>query len=373
VELAGDKYLTTKMLKEAAVPVPETIEANNAGDIIRFSHEINASVVVKPVRGNLGEFSTVNIRTEKEIAEAFDLASQSGEFILAQKFIPGNVYRLLVIDNKFTAAAMLTPPAITGNGKSTVSELIEQLNGQPGREWGDKGKLTKVEIDEITQRILLSKGYTPEDVLPAGEVLILKKSGNPKVGGFSADVTAHVHDMNKYFAEHASRTLGLNVAGVDIICSDISKPINQTGGAIIELNAAPDFRMHLNPASGTGHPVASPLVDMLFPDGQPSHIPVFSVTGSSGKTPVTQLLDFSLRTSGFQTGLANSDGLFTGGRKVLTGDASFPGYVSSLLKDSNVECAILETSKEGILREGRRACRRRRSCRRSVPLQLVGR
>ncbi len=352
VDLASDKFLTTQMLREAGVPVPETIETDNADEAYRFFKKIGAPLVIKPVKGKLGEYSTVNIRLKKQMKAALQLTAASGEKALVQRFISGKVYRLLVINNKFVAAARLEPPSITGDGKATVGQLIKRLNNEEGRSWGDKDKLTRVETDETTQRILDAAGLSLNSILPAGKILYLKKSGNPKVGGYSTDVTSKVHFMNRFFAEYAAQTINLNIAGVDIICNDISKPIHQNGGAVIEINAAPDFRMHLKPARGEGRNVVAPLLDMLFPPGAPNHIPIFSVTGSSGKTLTTQLLNFCFRQAGFRTGLANSKGLYLNGKKIISGDATFPRFVSTILKNPNLDCAVVETSKEGILREG---------------------
>jgi cyanophycin synthetase len=352
VELAADKFLSTRMLQDAGIPVPETIETDNAEQAYRFFKNLKAPLVAKPVKGKLGEYSSVNIRTKKQIKNALQLAAASGEKVLVQRFVPGNVYRLLVINNKFVVAARLEPPSVTGDGQSTVLQLIEQLNTRDGREWGDKGKLSKVETDDITIRILEAEGLGLNSVLPTGKKLFLKKSGNPKVGGYSTDVTANVHFMNRFFAEYAAQIVGLDIAGVDIICNDISKPIRQNSGAVIEINAAPDFRMHLKPARGEGHNVAAPLLDMLFPAGQSVGIPVFSVTGSSGKTLTTQLLNFCFRQAGYRTGLANSEGLTLNGKNIFSGDATFPRFVATILKNPNLDCAVVETSKEGILREG---------------------
>ncbi len=351
-EMASDKFQTTLMLKEAGVPVPETIKTNNQNEIIDFRKRSGKAVVVKPVKGALGEYSWVGVNTLEDITEAYNLAREAGEFILAQEFIPGKSYRLLVIDYKFVAAAELELPAITGNGKSTIAGLIEELNSQPGRKWGDKDKLSKVEIDNITKRILLSKNYTLNTVLPEGEKLILKKSGNPKAGGFSRDVTAKVNYMNKFLAERAARTIGLNVAGVDIITKNIGTSILDNGGIILEINAAPDFRMHINPAEGKPRNVAVNLLNMLFPKNSAFKVPVFSVTGTAGKTIAVNLLNYCLEQSGYKTGMTNSDGLFITGKCLLKGDASYPEHVALVLKDKTIDCAVLETSREGIIRKG---------------------
>ncbi|MCD4746020.1 MAG: cyanophycin synthetase [Bacteroidales bacterium] len=352
VETADDKYLTSLMLKDAGIPVLETIKTDNVNKIIDFQKTLNTPIVVKPTQGYLGKNSMVNISSQKEINEAFDLACEFDDTVIAQPYLKGKSFRLLVIDYKFIAATELAPPFITGNGKNTISQLIENLNANSERQIGDKAKLSKVQIDITTERILKAKEYTLETVLPENEILVLKKSGNPKLGGSSIDVTDKVHPFNRFLAERAARVIGLNIAGVDIIAPNINESIIENNGAVIEVNAAPDFRMHINPSLGKSRNVAANLVDMLFPVNTQTRVPVYSVTGTAGKTITVTLLNYCLEQEGFNTGLTTSDGLYITGKCLMKGDMTYPEHVALVLKDPTIDCAILETPREGILRRG---------------------
>ena len=352
VETADNKYLTYLMLSDAGIPVAETIKTSIPHEIISFRNKINKPLVVKPVESYLGKNSMVNITTDQEIEQAYKLASEFDENVIAQPFINGKSYRLLVIDYKFVAATELTPPTITGDGTNNIKQLIEVLNDDPVREYGDKGKLSKVEIDIVTERILQSKGYTLETILPPEEKLVLKKSGNPKLGGTSVEVTDNVHEDNRFVAERAAKVIGLNVAGVDIISEDISIAMDNNNGKVIEINAAPDFRMHINPSQGEKQNVAHLLVNMLFPINSQTRIPLFSVTGTTGKTLTVKLLDHCLKNAGFTNGYTTSEGLYISGHLLKKGDMTYPEHVKLVLKDPTIDCAILETSVRGILQKG---------------------
>ncbi len=352
VETADNKYLTYVMLNDAGIPVTETIKITNPEDIISFRQKIAKPIVVKPIDAYLGKNSTVNINTKKEITQAYKLASEFDKNVIAQPFIKGKSYRLLVIDYKFVAATELTPPFITGDGKHNIAQLKNLLNKNPERQYGDKAKLSKVEIDITTERIIKSKGYTLETILVKGEKLVLKKSGNPKLGGTSIDVTEKVHEYNRFLAERTAKVIGLNIAGVDVISEDISIPLDQNEAKVIEVNAAPDFRMHINPSGGEQRNVAGNLVEMLFPDKTKFRVPVFSVTGTAGKTIAVNLLDYCLSNVGYTNGYTTSEGLYISGHQLKSGDMTYPEYVKLVLKDPSIDCAILETSREGILRQG---------------------
>lgn len=353
VETADNKYLTSLMLKDAGIPVPETIKTDNLDEIIGFHENINAALVIKPIDSYLGKNSMVDISTKEEIISGFELAKEFSDFVLVQPFIKNaNSYRFLVIDYKFVAAAELRPPRIIGNGLNSVKELIDILNNEPERMPGDKNKLSKVEIDIMTERILKAKNLTLESILPAGEALVIKKTGNPRLGGTSENVTAKVHPFNIFLAERAARVIGLNVAGVDILAESIETPINENGGVVLEVNAAPDFRMHINPAVGESINVAEHLINMLFPEGTKTRVPLFSITGTTGKTITARFLDHCLRKEGYKTGLTTSDGLFINNIPLMKGDMTYPEHVSLVLKDPTIDCAILETSREGIIRSG---------------------
>ncbi|MFH0864674.1 MAG: cyanophycin synthetase [Bacteroidota bacterium] len=352
VETADDKYLTNLILSDAGIPVPETFRTDKIEDATAFFEKLQKPAVVKPCEGYLGKNLAVNLKNKSDVIAAFQNARQLDERVLIQPFIEGKSYRLLIIGYKFVASSELIPPFITGNGKNTISELIGQLNSDPLRQAGDKGKLSIIEYDEITEKLISEKSYTPETILQQGEQLSLKISGNMKLGGSAKDVTDLVHPFNIFLAERAALVIGLNVAGVDFITNDISSPVNENGGVIIEVNAAPDFRMHMNPTVGIPRNVAANLVDILFPENAKTRIPVFSVTGTAGKTMMVSLLNYCLTREGYTTGMTTTDGLYIGGKCLMKGDMTYPEYVNLVLKDPTIDCAILETSREGILRRG---------------------
>ncbi|NTW31647.1 MAG: cyanophycin synthetase [Bacteroidetes bacterium] len=352
VETSDNKFLTSLMLTNAGIPMPETISADNTLDLLDFQKRLQKPIVVKPYEGYLGKSLTVNLKTEKEITNAFLQAKEFNDKVIAQPHVEGKSYRLLIIDYKFVAATELTPPYVSGNGALSVKQLIEQLNAQPERQQGDKGKLSIVEIDEITEKLLSDNELTLDSVLSTGKTIFLKTSGNMKFGGSAKDVTDTVNPFNIFLAERAARVIGLNVAGVDFITSDIAAPINENGGVIIEINAAPDFRMHLNPTDGVSRNVAKSLVDMLFPANEKTRVPIFSVTGTAGKTIAVLLLNYCLKQEGFTTGINTSDGLYIDDKCLFKGNMTYTEDVALVLKDPVIDCAITETSREGILRKG---------------------
>lgn len=351
VETADNKYLTTLMLRDAGIPVLPTIKGATAEDALNFYTKKNTPITIKPLSGYLGKGLSTNLSSKEAINKAFKEAIEFDEQVLIQPFCQGKSYRLLVIDYKFVAATELTPPFVIADGKQSIKQLIEEENKKDEREIGDKGKLSMIPIDDITEKLLEKKGLSYETIPDKGEKIVLKHSGNPRLGGFSKDVTGQVHPFNIFIAERAARAIELNVAGIDVITGDISQPIEDSG-AVLEVNAAPDFRMHIHPASGQPRPVAKKLVDMLFPPGEKYRVPVFSVTGTAGKTMFAFLLDHTLRKEGYNTGLTTSDGLFIAGNKIMKKDATYPEFVSLLFKDPGIDCAVLETSREGILRSG---------------------
>lgn len=352
VETADNKYLTNLMLSDAGIPVPETLRTDKIDEAVAFFEKFQKPVVLKPCEGYLGKNLAVNLKNKNEVMAAFLNAKEFDENVLIQPFVEGKSYRLLVIGYKFVAASELTPPCITGNGKNTIKELIAFLNEDPQRQPGDKGKLTTVEFDEITENLISEKGYTRETVLPKGKQLALKISGNMRLGGSAKDVTELIHPFNIFLAERAAKVIGLNVAGVDFICNDISKPITENGGVIIEVNAAPDFRMHLNPTIGNCRNVAANVLDILFPENIKTRVPIFSITGTAGKTMMVSLLNYCLTREGHVTGVTTTDGLYIGGKCLMKGDMTYSEHVNLVLKDPTIDCAILETAREGILRRG---------------------
>ncbi|MBI5220102.1 MAG: ATP-grasp domain-containing protein [Bacteroidia bacterium] len=353
VEITDNKYKTASILSEYGVPIPNRIITDKVEDALAFFRKLKKPVVIKPaVGGYQGKRVSVNLKNEESVVNAFSWAAEFDEEVIVQQFVKGNTYRVLIIDFKFAAAVQLRAAHITGDGTTPIRTLIEKLNSEPVREIGDKGKLSKVEVDEETLKILELKGYNPDTILTAGEVIHLKNSGNMKLGAESADVSENIHPYNKFVCERISKILNLNVAGIDIISPDIATQVTENNACVIEVNAAPDFRMHLNPTYGEPRKVQEQYVDMLFPPGSESHIPIYSVTGSRGKTLTVKILRYCLGKQNLTVGAVCGDGIFVGDNR-LKDDSGFDSANAALiLKDPSVDYAVLETNVETVLQFG---------------------
>ena len=352
VELVGDKDDTKKLLGNAYIPVPK-------GEIIRGEEELSDTIkklgfplVIKPVDGNHGRGVSTNIQTEKDAIAAFQLAQKISKRVIVENFICGDDYRFLLVDYKLVAVAKRTPAMIMGDGLTTIRELIEDVNLDPNRGEGHEKIMTKIKIDEITMGILKANNYTLDSVLKSGETLCLKDTANMSTGGTSTDVTDLVHPYNKLMAERIARLTGLNICGIDVIAKSIEEPINLKNGAIIEVNAAPGFRMHLSPSKGTARNVGEHVIDMLFPAGQPARIPVVAVTGTNGKTTTTRLVAYLAKKAGHNVGYTTTDGIYMNDFMIHEGDCTGPVSAQTVLNEPGVDFAVLECARGGILRSG---------------------
>ena len=352
VDLAGDKEDTKYLLEQAEVPTPR-------GEIIRRERNLEETcryvgfpLVVKPINGNHGRGITVNIQNYEDALEAFRAAQKVSTAVIVEKYITGDDYRLLVIDNKLVAAAVRTPAHVIGDGKSTVQQLVDKVNEDPRRGYGHEKVLTAIDINELTLTILKGKGMTVDSVVPDGEMLILKDTANLSTGGTAEDVTDIVHPSNIFMAERISKIIDLDICGIDIMTTDISKPLEETGGAVLEVNAGPGFRMHLAPTSGLPRNVAAHVIDKLFPPGATSRIPIIAITGTNGKTTTTRLLSHMAKMKGYKVGYTTSDGVYIQNRLVMTGDCTGPASAEFVLKDPTVNFAVLESARGGLLRAG---------------------
>jgi cyanophycin synthetase len=305
--------------------------------------------VIKPRGGQLGKGVSVGLASPEEIDRAVERARRVCEEVVAQERVAGRAHRLLVIDHVFVAACELRPPRITGDGVRSIEKLVRRLNAEPGREIGDKSALSVVDLDEDR---LAGLGYGPHTVLRDGEVLDLAVSGNPKLGGASRDVTDLVHPLNRTLAERASRAIGLDVAGVDVIAEDIGVPLGGAGGRVTGVSAGPDFRMHLDPAEGEPRDVAAPFVDLLFPSDRPVRVPVIAVTGSEGSTTAARLIAHCLRSAHYRVGLACAEGLVVDGETLVSGDLAGSRGAAIALRDASIDAAVLEVSLASILDRG---------------------
>ncbi len=352
VDLACDKQRTKELLGNAAIPVPKGELCSNETELEETISAIGYPLVIKPLDGNQGKGATINITDRDKAREAFEHAKQYSRKVMVERYINGFDFRILVIDNKYVAAAKRIPAHVTGNGHNSIQTLIDLVNFDTRRGNGHENVLTKIKVDHDTEVMLEKAGYTLETVLGKNEVVYLKSTANLSTGGSSVDVTEDIHPDNIALAERIARIIGLDICGIDIMAQSLSEPITENSGAILEVNAAPGFRMHLAPTQGKPRNVAAPVVDMLFPQGKTGRIPVISITGTNGKTTTTRLTAHIAQNSGFTTGFTTTDGIYVNNKLMMEGDTTGPASAQYILKDPSVEFAVLETARGGILRSG---------------------
>ena len=352
VDLACDKEETKDLLEQAEVPTPK-------GDIIRTERGLEEAVdyvgfplVIKPVNGNHGRGITTNINSLDEALIAFKEAKEVSRLVIVEKFITGEDHRLLVIDNKLVAAAKRTAAHVIGDGKSTIEELVAEVNKDERRGYGHEKVLTEIDINSLTIELLKEKNMTPKSVPSKGEMVKLKSTANLSTGGTAEDITELIHPYNVFMAERISKIIDLDICGIDIMAHDLTKPLNESGGAVLEVNAGPGFRMHLQPTSGLPRNVGGHVVDMLFPPGSTSRIPIIAVTGTNGKTTTTRLIAHIAKMKGKKVGYTTSDGVYIQNRLLMTGDCTGPKSAEFVLKDPTVNFAVLECARGGLLRAG---------------------
>jgi cyanophycin synthetase len=352
VEIACDKEDTKYLLEQAEVPVPR-------GEIIRRESSLQEAcdyvrypLVVKPVGGNHGRGITVNVNNYADALVAFAAAKEISTAVIIEKFVVGDDYRLLVINHKLVAAAIRTPAHVIGDGLSTIQELVDKVNKDPRRGYGHENVLTQITLNDLTKTIIAAKGYTLETVIEKDEKLVLKDTANLSTGGTAEDITDIVHPSNISMAERISKIIDLDICGIDIMTTDITKPLEETGGAILEVNAAPGFRMHLAPTSGLPRNVAAPVIDKLFPKGSTGRIPIVAVSGTNGKTTTTRLIAHMAKMTGKRVGYTTTDGVYIQNRLLMKGDCTGPASAEFVLKDPTVNYAVLECARGGLLRAG---------------------
>lgn len=353
VELACDKEDTKFLLEQAEIPVPKGDIISRESSLEETCRYVGYPLVVKPIDGNHGRGITVNINSYDEALVAFRAAKEVSKKVIIERFITGEDYRLLVINNRLVAAAKRTPAHVIGDGKSTIRELVDKVNEDPRRGYGHEKVLTQIDINDLTRAIIAAKGYTENSVIPEGEFLVLKDTANLSTGGTSEDVTDIVHPSNIAMGERISKIIDLDICGIDIMTTDISKPLRETKGAVLEVNAGPGFRMHLAPAVGLPRNVAAPVVDKLFPiKGDVGRIPIIAITGTNGKTTTTRLTAHMAKMHGFRVGYTTTDGVYIKNQLVMEGDCTGPVSAEFVLKDPTVNFAVLECARGGILRAG---------------------
>ena len=350
--IAQDKELTKKLLDAAGVPVPLGRPALDVDDAWIAAEEIGLPVVVKPQDGNQGKGVTVNITSRDQLVAAYAAASAISSEVLVERYLPGHDYRLLVIGNQLVAAARRDPPQVIGDGVHSVRELVEQVNSDPRRGEGHATSLTKIRFDEIAIARLAVQELTAESIPPKGKRVVLRNNANLSTGGTATDVTDDVHPEFAARAVAAAQIIGLDICGVDVVCDSVLKPLEVQGGGIIEVNAAPGLRMHLQPSFGKGRAVGEAIISTMFADGDNARIPVVAVAGTNGKTTTVRLLAHCLTMNGQRVGMTNSDGVYIEGRRIDTGDCSGPKSARNVLLHPDVDAAVFETARGGVLREG---------------------
>ena len=349
--IAQDKELTKKLLHAAGVPVPLGRPAGDLEDAWAAALEIGLPVVVKPQDGNQGKGVTVGIAGRDHFDIAYQAAARYGS-VLVEKFLPGHDFRLLVVGDKLVAAARREPPLVIGDGRHAVRELVEQVNRDPRRGEGHGTSLTRIRIDAIAQARLAAQGLTPESVPARGQRVVLRNNANLSTGGSATDVTDSVHPAVAARAIEAAQAVGLDICGVDLVCETLARPLEEQNGGIVEVNAAPGLRMHISPSFGKGRDVGQAIIDHMYPDGGNGRIPVIAVTGTNGKTTTVRLAAHLLKASGLRVGMTNTDGVHVNGRQIDSGDCSGPRSARNVLAHPDVDAAVLETARGGLLREG---------------------
>jgi cyanophycin synthetase len=352
VDIACNKDETKRLLQDAAIPVAKGVtlaEIEHLPDAIK---KIGFPLVFKPLDGNHGSGATINVKTDAAAHEAFKYAKNYSRKIIIERFISGFDFRILVIDHCMVAAALRVPAHVRGNGQLTVQQLINKENEDPKRGYGHENVLTEIIVDRDTVDLLEKKNYTLETVVPNGEVLYLKSTANLSTGGTSIDVTDLVHPQNIFMSERISRIIGLDICGIDIMAENLTQPLTENGGVVLEVNAAPGFRMHLAPSEGLPRNVAAPVIDMLYPPGKSARIPIIAVTGTNGKTTTTRLIAHIVKSNGTRVGFTTSDGVYVQNTMLMKGDTTGPVSAEFILRDPTVEFAVLETARGGILRAG---------------------
>jgi cyanophycin synthetase len=349
--IAQDKDLCKTLLAAAGVPVPRGRPVSGVDEAWEVAEEIGLPVVLKPQDGNQGKGVTVTITTRENLEQAYKAAEEIGT-VMVEKFLPGSDYRLLVVGNRLVAAARRDPPHVNGDGKHTVRELVDQVNADPRRGDGHATSLTKIKFDDIAVQRLEMQGLTPETVPAKGHRVILRNNANLSTGGTATDVTDDVHPEVAARAVAAAQMIGLDICGVDAVCENVIRPLEEQSGGVVEVNAAPGLRMHLSPSFGKGRAVGEAIINHLYPAGEDGRIPVVAVTGTNGKTTTTRMIAHLFAASGLRVGMTNTDGVHVNGRQIDSGDCSGPKSARNVLMNPDVDAAVFETARGGVLREG---------------------
>ena len=352
VDIACDKEETKLLLEAAEIPVPRGVVVRTEQGLEEAVQKFGYPLVIKPIDGNHGKGNTTNITTWEQALTAFAAAKSYSRSVIVERFITGFDFRVLVINYKFICAALRTPASVVGDGEHDIQWLIDETNKDPRRGFGHEKVLTKITIDQFTQKMLDEKNYTLKTVPAKDELVLLKPTANLSTGGTSTDVTDEVHPANIFMAERIAKIIGLDICGIDIMANDLRTPVSENGGAILEVNAAPGFRMHVEPSAGLARNAAEAVVDMLFPRGSNGRIPIIAITGTNGKTTTTRITAHIARTARKKVGYTTSDGVYIQNQLMMKGDCTGPISANFVLKDPTVDFAVIECARGGMLKSG---------------------
>ncbi len=352
VELASDKEETNRILGNLGLPVPQQRLVQTAEDAVAAAERIGYPVVVKPFNANHGRGISIRLTSSEQVAQAFDFAREHSRSVIVESFITGEDHRMLVINGELVAVALRVPGHVVGDGVHTIEQLVDEVNRDPRRGVGHEKVLTRLMFDHQAETLLSTKGYTRQTIPADGERVFLRSTGNLSTGGTATDVTDQVHPDNIEMAVRAVKAIGLDVGGVDFLSTDVTESYKQVGGAICEVNAAPGFRMHMAPSEGRARDVGGPVMDMLFPPGTPTRIPIAAITGTNGKTTTARMLAHIQKLAGHHVGLTSTDGVYINGQRTVAGDMTGPVATRMVLSDPSVDVAVLEIARGGLLRTG---------------------
>jgi len=352
VELASDKEETNKILAGLGLPVPRQILVQHQDRAIEAAHKIGFPVVTKPYNGNHGRGISIGLKTDEEVALGFQAAKEHSRSVIVETFLEGDDHRLLVVNGELVAATKRTPGQVVGDGKHSIAQLVEQVNADPRRGVGHEKVLTRIELDAQADMMMARMEMTADSIPAEGQIVPLRSTANLSTGGTATDVTDIIHPDNRDMAIRAIRAIGLDVGGVDFLSKNIAESYRAIGGGICEVNAAPGFRMHVSPSEGTPRDAAGPVIDMLFPPGTPSRVPIAAITGTNGKTTTSRMLAHVCKMAGFTPGMTSTDGVYIDGQRTLEGDMTGPVSARMVLADPKIDLAVLETARGGLVRAG---------------------
>lgn len=349
---ASDKALTKTLLDRAGLPVPRGSVVTTADEAVTAARRLRGQAVTKPLDGNHGRGVSLNLTSDDQVRRGFEEARTHSRHVVVEQHFQGHDHRVLVVGGEVVAVAERVPAQVVGDGTRSIEALVAEVNADPRRGEGHEQVMTRIRLDAHVDQVLAAAGWTRASVPPAGQVVVLRDTANLSTGGTAVDRTDVIHPDNATVARRAAQVIGLDVAGIDLICPDITQSVHDTGGGIVEVNAAPGFRMHLQPSEGAARNVAAPVLDMLFPPGVPCRMPVISITGTNGKSTTARMVAHILKQAGYRVGLTTSNGIYIGGEQIVSGDTTGPRSAKVVLSDPTVDVAVLETARGGILREG---------------------